>query len=378
MQYRLVITVAFTLLAIATALWLARSDFGDGHRAPELPLVREDSEDAARANVTALEPSAVPAATREPAPAVAEEPGSAPVVPTLQMLEDWFGPLTPTVEIAGDITGRLLSESGAWPDDRLPARDEIVIDLVSEADHSANWRGVLSIAKDEHGENQITFAFRDVPVGRYELTLSSLASFRWTPRSMFVSPPAAGLEFMRYDAHRGTPLAFRVFDRETGDELQEYDTWLLNQTESNENGVLMHAGPLSADSLAEGARFRWSLHARGYAPFFGDEASFALDGVFGTRVADVYLERGFGTLLVVLGPDPNVRPMAGVAVVLDGEAIGETLSDGSFWVQSPTMPERLEVRHEDWVATKNPLGPMLIAGLARRGYVTAIMIRPPE
>jgi hypothetical protein len=272
---------------------------------------------------------------------------------------------------AGNISGRLVTESGEWSEADHPALGSIVLDLVSVTRPRISRRGELVFAQD----GSVGFLFEEVPEGNYELTLSTLDSLRWTPQSLPVTPPAEGIEFLRYDQDDALPIVFRVFDAESKEPIEDFDAAHLQQTVSAENGVFMHAGPLESESFAVDAGFRWSLWSRGYAPAFGDQSAFRKED--GKLVTDVFLEPGWARRFVVLGPDPTMRPLAGAELLLDGESMGTTAADGSLTVQREAAPETIDVRFRDWVLSSTSSSQDRTSDRVR-GYTTALVVRPPE
>jgi hypothetical protein len=292
--------------------------------------------------------------------------GSADV--TLELLP-WPPP------VAGDIRGILQSEVGAWSADDLPTVDSVVLDLVSTSEPRIRMRATIEAQADESGGRWLSFTFADVPRGEYELTLSSLDSYRWYPVSTFVSPPAEGIAFLRYDLDRTLPLAFRVLDAATGEPIERYTVRHLKTTVSDDNGVLLHTGPLEPDAFPVDAGFEWSLWADGYAPAFGDETSFAIEGE--RRVAEVRLARGWGARFLVLGGRGTKRPVQGATILLDGEIAGTTRDDGTLDVRRAGPPDAVGVRYLDWTLTHDPLEPLNGRTPERRGQVIPVLLEPP-
>ncbi len=287
---------------------------------------------------------------------------------------------------AGDVTGRLLSETGAWPDLEELVAGGLVLDLVSLAPADAtllvdepfprvDLRPELTPETRADGEVVLHFVFPDVPAGRYELQVSTLGPFRWVPTSREVVPPAAGLELMRYDLDATDEFTFRVLDARTGRPLEAWTAWRIRQTVSAENGVLMHAAPLSWPArIPRDAALDWSLHAPGYAPAFGDATAFRPDGE-GGLVAQVELRPGFATRLLVLGRAPVMRPIQGAKVLADGVELGETGPRGLLDVWLPEPPKALEARWKGHRALRRPVPSPESAEARGRGQVLPLVLQ---
>jgi hypothetical protein len=74
---------------------------------------------------------------------------------------------------------------------------------------------------------------------------------------------------------------------------------------------------------------------------------------------DVALTAGWGTLLVVRRPEPGTpgTPLAGVQVLADGNPLGSTDANGLLLLALAAKPERLELRHAQWVLAGGGIDP---------------------
>lgn len=278
--------------------------------------------------------------------------------------------------VAGDIRGVLQSEGGVWSAGDVPGPGEVVLDLISTTLPRIQRRGVITQETDGNGGHWLSFTFADVPRAEYELTISSLDHFRWAPVSTFVSPPAENLSFLRYDLDRTLPLEFRVYERASGEKLEDYEIRHLKLTASHDNGVLLHTGPLDREAFPLDAEFEWSLWADGYAPFFGDERAFQLTD--GRRIANVRLSPGWGARLLVMGGQGTKYPLSGATVLLDGVAIGSTRDDGTLDAYRETPPSKVTVEYLDWTMKNDPLRPLNGRPPERRGMVMPVLLEPPN
>lgn len=277
-------------------------------------------------------------------------------------------------EIAGEIRGVLQSERGAWSAETLPKPGAVLLDLVSVSDPFFSMRGELEHGVDAHGTPTVEFVFRAVPRGEYELTLSALDGFRWHPQSLRATPPAAGLAFLRYDKEPSLPLVFHVFDARTRAPITDFQVRRLALTPSRDNGVFLHTGPIELGTFPAQGAFQWSLWADGHAAAFGDETSFVEQD--GARVAEVLLEPGWSTKVLVLARDPTARPLANSEVWLDGERAGRTNADGMVVVRAKERPKTLDVRADGFTVVGKPLEGHAGKSAEQRGQVTLVFVEP--
>ena len=284
------------------------------------------------------------------------------------------------LEVAGDISGRLVSEKGYWLEAELPDRDTLIVELVRLEEPRLELRADLVVeALDLPGVEQgqaLSFLFEAVPVGEYELSLFNLGAWHWEPASMRVRAPAAGLDFVRYDHDELLPLRFEVFDASSGERIEEFRAAHLEQSVSEQNGVFMHAGPLDTESFPNVAHFQWSVWAEGYRPSFGDERSFRERD--GRRVARVELRPGWAARLVVLGREPTLRPLFRAGVRIDGRYMGATDREGALVVELDEAPERIEVLYKGWGLENDPFDPRPGTTAELRGHVVPLILRAPR
>jgi hypothetical protein len=274
--------------------------------------------------------------------------------------------------LAGAIRGELLRESGPWTAETLNKLNTVMIDIVPTSGPKWSRCADMSAEPDEHGGFRFRFEFDGLPRGEYELTLSCLAAWRWTPKSVRVSAPMEGVDFLCCDLDKSSPLVFKVSDAVTGDPIETFDVRSLQLTPSEDNGLFLHTGPLDTAAVPEQLGVRWSLSAAGYRPAFGDESAFVRRG--GERVATVLLERGWATKVLVLMRDPVAKPAVRAEVWLDGRAQGLTGADGMLAIGATKAPEKLEVRYAGWKMNNDPLQPYNGKSAAQRGQVTIVLL----
>ena len=299
--------------------------------------------------------------------------------------------LTSTVwppPVAGDVTGTLVSETGGWPGARFfDEPNTLILELVTHADWSprahedppprVERRATLEPLALEDGSRVLAFKFEDVPEGAYELTLSALDSYSWSATSLFVEPPMNRIELVRFDASDTSTLGFRVVDAATNEPIEDFEAWKIEQSISATNGVFMHAGPFPTEAIPLSGPLRWSLHAEGYAPAFGDERAFDTEEEGGRIVATVRLVRGWGACLCVMGPQPSVSPMRDVQVAFGGTwQRGRTDDAGLLVVYADEMPTEVEFDVRGWKIQRGSLLPVESSSARRRGFVAPFVLVP--
>lgn len=377
--------VVLALAAAAAAWWVTRADQGTTRAGPaleggrneegELLPARELLAGSARVESSDQDPERADASTDvADTSAVERKPGGLDesfTQPNAQF------PLTPALDVPNyEVEGRLLRESGAWSREELPGRDELVIELVSAADPTDQRRARLVIEGQDDGSVSFGYLFKSVPEGEYELSIFSLGTLRWSPRSVRVVPPAYGMDFLCHDLDDQSELRFEVFDARSGDALESFSAAHLEQTVSAESGVFMHAGPIEAGSFPGAERFRWSVWAEGYRAVFGDERAFQL--VEGVRVARVELSPGWSARIVVLGRDPAMRPLMNAEIVIDEHSVGRTDEEGALVVEFDERPKSIDVRYRDWRLENDPFDSRPGTTADLRGHVLPLIVAAPE
>lgn len=307
---------------------------------------------------------------RVPVPAAVPEPALQEVTdPALEADEP------ERLEIAGNISGRLISDKGFWLDSELPEPDTLIVELVRLQEPHLEQRAELRVVETERGKS-LHFEFEDVPVGDYELSLFALGAFHWEPKSVRVRAPAVGLDFVRFDREQALPLVFDVYDALTGDAIVEFSSAHLEQTVSETSGVFMHAGPFEGQAFPLASSFHWSVWADGYRASFGDETTFELRD--GKRVARVELRAGWSARIVVLGREPTLRPLYRARVEIDGVFAGVTDQDGALVVKRNAEPETIAVIYKGWELENDPFDPRPGSTAELRGFVLPLILRDPE
>lgn len=194
------------------------------------------------------------------------------------------------------------------------------------------------------GEYRAAFSFDEVPAGLYELSLIPFDNMRWNTRRMTIAAPAGGLEFVCEDDVPTFDLEFGGIDADTGapvvriwhivwqgdplDDVRLDDDW--------ESGLY--------EGVPEGVPLRWVLRAEGYRLAWGDESD--IRGGTEHRFIEAALEPGWGHTYKVTTRERE--PIEGVELIVDGESLGRTDSQGVVTINLDARPEALEFRYEGW------------------------------
>lgn len=195
-----------------------------------------------------------------------------------------------------------------------------------------------------NGEYVAEFAFKDVPNGRYELSLKPLDNLRWETRRMTVSPPAEGLEFLCEDDMPTFDFEFLAIDAETGTPIEQ--SWSIVWQGSPLEDVRLDAQWDTGvyEDVPEQVALHWVLRAGGYRLATGDEST--IRDRADHRVVEVGLVRGWGQIFKVTAREGS--PIEGVHLYADGSPLGATDSLGMVSMDLDGKPHSLEFRYEGW------------------------------
>ena len=291
-----------------------------------------------------LEEATVPTA-EEPGERVpiAAPPALAASAPVLPVEEE-----EPTPAGIHSIHGVLVSDSGAFRSSASALVRGLHLDLVGRDSPDVRQAAQLKPITNEEGALlRIEFSFDELPSEEFELTLSSLDAQEWYPKSMLVIAPAEDVEFRCLDRQETVALQFNVVDAATKEPIADWTARQFRSSVSAENGVLMHAGPLDLAAFPVTSSLAWIVEAPGYAPAMGTELSFREDPDTGDWTARVELTKGYRVRLVVLAPNPELRPAAGAQVFLDGKSAGVTDGDGQLIIDASAAPTIAKVTWRD-------------------------------
>ena len=277
------------------------------------------------------------------------------------------------------ITGFLRPHTGTFEGDPSTLARSIHIDVVARDSAALDVRrATVEPVVDPDGHiTSIEFRCEGLAPGRYVVTLSSLDHRRWHPAQREVSAPASNIEFFCYNDAESRQLIFEVVDAATGEPIE--DGWKVSQiriTPSEDNGVLLHAGPLDTEHFASGTDLDWAVEAEGFATAYGTQRDFSIDPRTGARRARVELERGFATRIIVLGVSSGPKTTRMLAdradVTVDGKAVGRTNDLGVFDVRGAKAPETIRLR---WGA-QGLQGDFEKVLLARRPFLHVALLKP--
>jgi len=103
---------------------------------------------------------------------------------------------------------------------------------------------------------------------------------------------------------------------------------------------IVYSGQILAREGVLASEFEWSVTANGRRPVYGTQHDF-IPETAGRAFARVHLERGWGTRVLVR--DLAGAPLAGLAILVDGELAGYTDADGMLELALDEAPVRIEV-----------------------------------
>ncbi len=256
------------------------------------------------------------------------EPATARIVIAAGQLTEQPLTLTPLPE-ASIVAGRLLGESVDAP----PAGQVAVVLADCDEPERTYLQLVTCTAAAPDGELG-RFRFERIPPGRYELTVRAPDFTRWLPASLPVVPGAQDLELRRADSAPCSDLELRAVDARSGAPIAQFDLFVqLDGQRATAKVLPARDGCVQLRRVPLGARVAWTLRAPGYAPVSGDRNAAALP---------IPLEPGWGNELRCR--DRDERPLAGIAVLLDGEPAGATGADGRLELRRGAPPARITLQ----------------------------------
>lgn len=387
---RLLASVGLMALPLLILAWVTSDGFSSASRIEEPALALKESETATAENGDAElmvlgEPAKRAAAADDvehmgPAPVESTLPDRVAAEPTLIQAEksplasepDGAEPVAWPPPPVGSISGSLVPDSGVFGGDAATFLQGITLDLVSREEPHVTRVAQLNPILDPDGRLvRMDFVAADLPALEFELTLSTLDRRRWYPETVLVLPPAEGVEFRCFNNDPTVGLEFEVVDAATGDPVEGWSAEQFRMSVSPENGVLLHAGPLSLDDFPIESPLEWIIVADGYAPAFGDERAFSVDPDTGHWRARVQLHKGLGLRLVVLAPNPELRPAAGALVELDGQSVGTTGASGQLSL-GPMEPPTLTRISWNGLESKGSFDEVC---LRKRSYLRVAVLR---
>ncbi len=252
------------------------------------------------------------------------------------------------------IAGRLTSRTGT----HLPSGEVVLVDP-EHPEITFRAEPVVEVV----GESvSATFRFEDVPAGRYDLIPPMRDGFAWSPPRIRVTGQSGDHEFECRDDVPAYDLGFRVFDRSTGQPLDDarasflIDRYSIGKEAALRTGFDGDPRPLVFGAVAlrgipEGVPAHWIVEHEGYRVAGGD----ARETRGGReRIVDVYLERAWTASFRIHGVAQHGRavPLSGVRLeTVGGSLLGTSLQDGSLTVELSYDPGRVRLVLEGWTVT---------------------------
>lgn len=204
------------------------------------------------------------------------------------------------------------------------------------------------VARDEGPRG--TFVFRGVPPGDYALSARTPNFDMLEPKRAMVSTGARDIVFRSParspEPQVSTELEFRLFDALDGKPLDRTFLRSLHPDDEDWGELRLRSRPLtwSIERVFDPLE-RWIVGAPGHRSVEIDLSSAREED--GVRVVEVRLARGFSFELECIGP--GFRPLAGVRVLFDGSAVGETDATGRAKLEHATAPQRIELEYQGWM-----------------------------
>jgi hypothetical protein len=235
---------------------------------------------------------------------------------------------------AGAIHGVITSESGHYNDPR------VLVDFhPGHIDFSRTGEHVLWRQRDGRWIGE--FESTELPAGDYWVCVR--------PRPYAVRPdgevavhPGDTVEFHVLDVGPRIEIGFRVFERDTGVELDEYDLG------SYAGYQRVRSGEIAFHDVTEDGELWWHISKCGYTDTEGElskaRASWAVEG--SQRWIRVELARGKRFLISVV--KQNNEPLAGATILVDGVVAGTTDDKGLVRIAIERCPSSVGVRYRDW------------------------------
>jgi hypothetical protein len=195
---------------------------------------------------------------------------------------------------------------------------------------------------------EVAFEVHDVRPGEYRLTLQSDGVLTALEEPVVrAGDMDVVLLCERAPVRAKLKLVLHMRDAGSGEPLAQA-TFCYRAKEEEVILVADSGGNVHADLRAE--PFTWMASVEGHAPRWGTDIDLGLDPSHPERAPEsvvVELDPGWGTEFFLFDDD-NVG-VAGVPVLLDGEAAGTTDADGRLRVVLAARPERFAIDSDEWV-----------------------------
>jgi hypothetical protein len=207
--------------------------------------------------------------------------------------------------------------------------------------------------RDHFGEPwKATYEISDVPAGSFKL-VASCGAFGFAPSYAVDVRAGDNVQLRILDRPEYVDIGFRVFDADTGVELATFDARTLRDGTPQEFRD-QPSGSIVAHRAPANGRLWWSVTSDGYQSASGDVAdlrewSREHDS---KRWIDVRLHRGWSATCYAW--DAEYHRLPGVAILADGEPLGETDIEGQLAVTLTQRPRTLTARYRNWHCTESP------------------------
>lgn len=257
-----------------------------------------------------------------------------------------YGPTT-NIEVVldgpqplGSIRGEVTTQSGEPPDG-----GNLFFELRQAGARVLSCEPRIE-ADDEQRPWRAQFEYVDLPAGAYGLAFDS-NGLGIAPSFTTNAHPGDSIALQILDRPDYVDVGFRVFDAESGSELEGYDVDLEGPGVPHDLRA-QRSGGIAASHVPETGRFQWRVSKLGYATEHGDTAESAgwpkRDG--SKRWIEVRLSRGWSARGWAV--DDSGSPLAGVEILVAGERVATSDVDGNFELRLPSRPASIEVRYRDW------------------------------
>lgn len=246
----------------------------------------------------------------------------------------------------GSIRGVVLSDSGAYDGDvrlRLVSRDG----RPGRIDARVAWTTVSGVKRG-------TFAFDDVPLGKFRVELSEDDWYAWEPRRVDVEAPRHDLQFVVRDTVAVADVVVDPREENGAAFAGPYEVRLAGAGDTRL--AQGNGGPVVVARVPVDAPLRWRVDAPDRRTVFGTWRDLVqMPSVEGRERsgASPVLERGWSQQYRVVRAD-NRRPVADAVALIDGREAGKTGKDGRVVLRAAEKPGKVAFRVQGWRQLDTP------------------------
>lgn len=295
-----------------------------------------------------------------------------PSVTDVEMVAGKFAQVTLTLQprpTGGSVEGEIVSDSGTYAP-LVHVRLAPVGMSYGELRVSPSW---TDVGGAKHG----IFRFDDVPAGQYKLILWKDDPFDWSPLTIDVAPPRAGIVFKAHDVPC-VALAFRMREAGTNVEVPQASV-LVHLLERNDGGRGVDAknGVVAFRMIPADAAFEWHLEVKGFQAVFGTQEDFGQAerrDDQNVRTAEVELRRGWAERFRVVRRGDRA-PLIGAEFLVDGRSVAMSDGGGFATIRLSAAPEIIAVQLDGWSVTEDSKL-MLVPGRHGTGLFERIEMQP--